>query len=74
MDGIGIASRLARSIMFKTRDDLIAMHTDRGNDEVVDRLMTAFKDAGEILKELAWMLESANCRVLASMVAAHVAM
>ena len=67
---LAISCRIACATMFKSREDLIAMHgkADLGH---VDKLMAELADTAERLKELAQMVEGAYARVLSSAAAAY---
>lgn len=60
-----VPARLAYSIMLKTREQLIEMH-GKIEHQQVDEMMAAFAAAGEKLKAIAYMVEGAYARVLAS--------
>jgi hypothetical protein len=67
----GVTCRVAYAVMLMTRDDLIAMH---GNVEHknIDRTMGALAETEEFLKGVAYMVNSAYVRLLASASAAIV--
>lgn len=71
MQSLGVTGRLAYSIMLRTRDELIDMHTKVDHD-TVDALMTDLADGLEILKGIAAMIDGAYMRTLAAACALQV--
>jgi hypothetical protein len=70
-DRIGVVCRLAYGVMLRTRQQLIATHSNAENEHI-DQMMAHLAETGEWLKGMAYMVEAAYLRVLASAAAAHI--
>lgn len=66
----GVGCRMAYALMLMPRKKLIAMHGNVDHAHV-DQLMVGLAETAEWLKAMAYMIDTAYLRVLASAAAAH---
>jgi hypothetical protein len=69
LTSFGVSCRIAYAIMLRSREELIASHGKIDHADV-DKMMANLSDATERFKELAFMIDQAYHRVLASAAAA----
>jgi hypothetical protein len=59
-----LSARIAAALVERSKDELVTLWRDTSNDEGLFQTMDALQEAGEVMKSLAAMIETAHLRML----------